>query len=292
MTDEISRNGGTGLDTRSPGRDRLAMHGVTTIRWSLTEDVVAASEFGLTNIGLWRRKVHDFGEEKSVELLHDHNMHVSSLSWAGGFTGFHGYSFREAMADATDAVDLAKQLQADCLILTSGGRAMHTRNNARRLLIDALRELGDYAGERGVTLAVQPMHDIFAGDASFLTDLDSTIDVLAEVDRAGDDIQIAFDVYHFAEDDCLVDRIPELTPRLAVVQLNDGTYPPKSKYDRCRLGEGEIPLREIVSTLHTSGYGGCYEIALWSHRIWRSDYRNLFADCVRGFDALCGRGEG
>lgn len=287
MSNDFSQasEGAGDADGGSPGTAQLAMHGVTTFRWTLTEDVVAASEFGLRNIGLWRRKVHEFGEEKSIELLRDYGMHVSSLSWAGGFTGFRNYRLDEALADAVEAIELAREMNAGCLVLTSGGRALHTWNHAKSLLIDAMRELLMHARRNGVTLAIQPMHDIFAGDSSFLTDLDSTLDVLSVL--SDDRAKIAFDVYHLAEEPNLIERIPELVPQLAIVQLNDGTFPPRSRYDRCALGDGEIPLREIVSTLHTSGYRGCYEIALWSRQIWRSDYRHLIADCLHRFHEIC-----
>ena len=72
-------------------------------------------------------------------------MPVSNLLWAGGFTGSDGHSFRESISEAADGIRLAAALKAGCLVVYSGGRAGHTHNHARRLLVDALRELAPLA---------------------------------------------------------------------------------------------------------------------------------------------------
>jgi len=270
---------------KHPPISRLAFNQVTTFRWSLLEDVMAARDVGLSNIGLWRRKLTDFGEERSRELIRDSSLNVSSLSWAGGFTGSHRLSFNEAVADGRTALHLAADIAAECLVVVSGGRAGHTRNHATKLLIEALKFLADEAAERGVALALQPMHAIFCSDWSFLVGLDDVLDVL---DRCRhESVKLALDVYHVAEEPQLIERLPEIVPHLALVQLNDGTFPPQSKYDRCQLGDGEIPLTEIVQTLEGAHYEGCYEIALWSRRIWRLDYHTMLRESLSRFDALC-----
>lgn len=269
-----------------PGLSQLSINGVTTFRWSLWDDVAAVTELGLQQIGLWRRKIADFGEERSVELIRDSGLRVSSLSWAGGFTGSHRMTYEEALADGREAIQLAADLRAGCLVVVSGGRAGHTKNYAFKLFIEALAQLAEEAERTGVTLAVQPMHRIFSPDWSFLTSLDDAFRVIQQCDHPS--LRLALDVHHIAEEPRLLERLRDLVPQVAVVQLNDGRFPPKSKYNHCQLGEGDVPLREIVQVLSASGYRGSYEIALWSRRIWRSDYRALLAECLQRFQLLCG----
>lgn len=266
---------------------KLAFHGVTTFRWSLLEDVAACHDFGLKNIGLWRRKLSDFGEDRSVELVRDSGLNVSSLSWAGGFTGSNDVSFDEALEDAREAIRLAAELNAGCLVVVSGGRRGHTRKHACDLLFDALDPITDWAGKESVTLALQPMHPIFRNDWSFLTSIDAALDVIAEFREAG--MKLALDAYHVAREPRLIERLPELVPHLAIVQLGDGKFPPKSKYDRRLPGNGDVPLADIVQTLVEAGYEGCFEIALWSRTLWKRDGDELIDECLSRFDAICRR---
>ena len=132
-----------------------------------------------------------------------------------------------------------------------------------------MKALADDAAEQGVALALLPMSPVVSSGWSFLSSLDETLDV---IDRSGRGARIAFDVYHLWQEPRLVDRIPELAPYVAVVQLSDWRGIPRSEYDRCRPGDGRIPLTAIVHAFDEAGYGGYYELAIWSEELWKSDY--------------------
>jgi len=262
------------------------MNEMTTYRWSFLEDVSAYQDAGLNAIGIWRPKLVEFGEERGIELIRDSGLAVSSLSWAGGFTGSNEHSFLEALDDARDAVRVGGALNAECLVIISGSRAGHTVNHSRRLLVDALRSLGDLAAEHQLPLAVQPMHSMFTREWTFLTTIDQTLDVLDRCDH--EYVQLAFDVYHLWQEPRLLERIPQIASRVAVVQLSDWSNPPRSENDRCLPGDGEIPLNEIVTAFAESDYEGHFELEVWSQKIWNSDYQKLLATCRSRFgDLFC-----
>jgi len=266
---------------------KLALNQITTLRASLLDDVTACRDLGIAGIGLWRRKVAEFGEERTVELLRDSGLHVTSLSWAGGFTGSYGLSFEEAVDDAFAALQLARGLSADCLVLVSGTRNGHTTNYAKKLLRDGLRELADDAGEAGIALALQPVHRIFQDDWSFVTSLDDALDVLLACRHSA--VKLALDVYHMGQEPDLLSRLPELVPHLAVVQLSDGAFPPAHQYDRRQLGDGEIPITDITQTLVRNGYNGFFELALWSRKLWKAECGRVVSECLERFERHCRR---
>ena len=123
-------------------------------------------------------------------------------------------------------------------------------------------------------------------DCSFLSSLDETLDV---IDKSGRGARIAFDVYHLWEEPRLLERIPEVAPHVAVVQISDSQGTPRSQYDRCRPGDGRIPLTAIVHAFDEAGYAGYYELAIWSRELWKSDYADMLSECRARFDILCRR---
>src|SRR5438105_4825291 len=137
---------------------RLSMNEMTTYRWSFEEDVQHYQAAGFEGMGVWRDKLSDFGEEKGCDLLAESGLAVSTLMWAGGFTGSDGRSYYEAIDDGLDAIRLAAQLHAGCLVVHSGARASHTRNHSRRLLKGGLQKMLPLASKLGVVLALEPMH--------------------------------------------------------------------------------------------------------------------------------------
>jgi len=272
-------------DIRTPvPADRLAVSEMTTYRWTLPEEVAAFRETGIDAIGIWRPKFTDFGEERGIDLIRESGIAVSTVSWAGGFTGSNGHSFEESLLDAKEAIRVSGAMGAESLVIVTGARAGHTRNHARRLLVEALKSLADDAAEQQLALALQPMHEMFAHEWTFLTGIDETLEVIEQCDH--DAVQMAFDVYHLWQEPRLLERIPAIAPLIATVQLNDWRHPPRSETDRYLPGDGEIPLADIVSALIRANYDGFFEIAVWSEELWQSDYELLLGECRRRFETL------
>lgn len=262
---------------------RLSINEMTTFRWSFDEDVLHYREMGIPAIGVWRRKLSDFGEERGIELLGESGLAVSNLHWAGGFTGSEGHTYRESIDDALEAVRVAGAMQAHCLVVCSGARAGHTHNHARRLLIGALKELAPVAKECGVILALEPMHPNCASEWSFITSLE---DAAALLDQVGSSqVQLAFDTYHLGADPAAIEHVRRLAPQIAIVHLADGV-PPDEEQHRTRLGKGKIPLKPLIAALLEGGYDGDFDVELFGDEIAPNDYENLLRETKETFAQL------
>jgi sugar phosphate isomerase/epimerase len=265
---------------------RLAISELTTFRWSFEEDIEHYQAAGVTGVGVWRQKLADIGDEKGAELLAEAKLAVSSLQWAGGFTGSEGRSHEDSLADARQAIHTAAALSAGCLILHSGARGAHTHNHARRLFRQALDKLLPLAEERGIVLALEPMNSDCGGEFTFLNCFDETLDLVAGYDSSG--LGIALDTYYWGHQPLLLERLPSLAPRLALVQLGDARQPPRGEPNRCQLGDGTIPLREIVHRLTAAGYDGFFEVELIGEEIEAADYRDVLERSVKTFQEWMG----
>ena len=91
---------------------RLAISELTTLRWSLEDDIEHYQAAGVAAIGVWRPKLADLGNDKGAELLAEAELAVSSLQWAGGFTGSDGRSHQDSLSDARLAIQTAATLSA------------------------------------------------------------------------------------------------------------------------------------------------------------------------------------
>ena len=267
---------------------QLSVNETTTFRWSFEEDVANYAAAGIPAMGVWRQKLSDCGESKGIELLTDSGLKVSHLFWAGGFTGSDGRSFRASVDDAMDALRTAAALGTNTLVIYSGARAGHTFNHARRLIKEALRELVPEATERRVALAVEPMHPACATEFTFLTTIDDVLELIEAVDSPL--VKMVFDTYHLGQDPDVVARIPQIAGHVAIVQLGDARQPPVAEQNRCRLGEGTIPLKQIVDAFAAAGYDGFYDVELLGEEIETVDYHELLGHAKQAFDELVGSG--
>lgn len=263
---------------------RLSMNEVTTYRWSFEEDLHNYLDAGYQTIGVWRQKLADFGEEAGVDLLAESGLRVSSLLWAGGFTGSDGESLEDSIDDALHAIRLAGAMNAGCLIVYTGGRNNHTFRHAERLLNIALEKMLELAEAAEVTLAIEPMHPACAADWTFLTDLESAI-ALVERYRSPN-LKLVFDAYHFGHDRSLLANLQEIVPHIALVQLGDRLVAHNIDQERCLLGQGKVPLSELMQNLCEAGYEGDFDVELAGQDIEFSDYDKILAGTQKTFQQL------
>ena len=258
----------------------LAISQLSTLRWAFDEDVHAYTMRGFKGIGIYRPKLEDFGIDRAIDLLAESSLEVTSLSWAGGFTGSDGRAFEDAVHDAVAAVHDAASLRAGTLIVLAGGRNNHIRNHARRTLCDALKEIAEVAEDFGVRLSIEPIHPGCGNEWSFVNDLQSTLDIIEAVNSP--QLGLVLDTYHVGMDEEAVRWLPDVIPHLHAVQLGDARHSPLGEMNRCLLGDGCVPLRAILDTLRDCNYQGPFEVELIGEDVETISYDQLL-DHVKDF---------
>lgn len=265
---------------RSDVHPRVSVCQFSTYGWNFYEDVIRYSTLGFDSIGLWRRKINDLGAAAAVDLLYETKMSVSSIHWAGGFTG-DGRSFSDAIEDAIESIQLASQMNAGCLIIHPGSRNGHTTTHANRLLHSAISTLVPVASDYGVKLALEPMISRHATAWTFLNRFDETFKVMEQF--PADVLGWVFDTYHYGFDAELFERLNRYIDRLELVQLADRNllleHSHKSRQGndsfRLPLGNGQVPMEAWLSKLQRLGYTGSYEVEIHGSTVEGNDYHQL-----------------
>jgi sugar phosphate isomerase/epimerase len=230
------------------------------------------------------QKLNDEALSADVDRVRHSGLRVTSLGWCGGFTGAGGHTFRESMRDARRKLRIARMLRAETLIVIPGVQFTHIRSHAQRLAMQAVKELCDAAADSDVRIALLPMDSLFGKNWSFLNRLEETLEILDRVQCTS--AQLCFGTYHLWKEPRLMELLPQIVDRIAVVQLSDWREPPRSENDRAIPGDGVIPLREIVTTLEQSNYQGMYEIEVWSRDLWQLEHHKLVRACLMRSGAL------
>lgn len=263
---------------------RYSVNQITTCRSSFDADIQSWLHVGLTEIGLWRRKIDEFGKQESVDLIRESGLGVSTLSFVGGFTGSMGMQYRESLDDAYDALFTAAAVGARTVIVAPGSRGRYTTRHERRLIVHVLREVSCAAKSLGLRLAVLPMNEQYAGSWTSLYSLQQTADLLAEVGHDG--LDMVYDVFQLGRREIDSGALAELAPLIGVVQLSDGPEVPASQYDRCLPGDGMLPIRESLVALFEGGFEGDIDVQIWSDTLWQREPTSLLAACRERVDGI------
>ncbi|MCT9104664.1 sugar phosphate isomerase/epimerase [Streptomyces mirabilis] len=266
---------------------RFSINQMTVKQLSMPELVESCLELGIPGVGLWREPVQSYGLDATAKLVRDAGLAVTTLCRGGFFTAIDPRERARALDDNRAAVDEAATLGTDTLVLVSGGLPAGSKDlhGARERIADALGELGPYAAERGVRLAIEPLHPMYAADRCVVSTLAQALD-LAERFPA-DQVGVTVDTYHIWWDDTAPAQIARAgaAGRIHTFQLADWTTPlPEGVLNgRGQIGDGSIDMREWRSYVEAAGYSGPIEVELFNDELWARDGREVLAETAARF---------
>ncbi|TGB09702.1 sugar phosphate isomerase/epimerase family protein [Streptomyces sp. MZ04] len=268
---------------------RFSINQMTVKQLSLPELVTACGELGIPGVGLWREPVAAHGLEKTAKLMRDAGLSVTTLCRGGFLTAIDPHARVAAIDDNKAAIDEAATLGTRTLVLVSGGLPPDSKDlrGARERVADALAELAPYAAARGVRLAIEPLHPMFASDRCVVSTLAQALD-LAERFPASQ-VGVCVDTYHVWWDDEAPAGIARAgaAGRLHAFQLADWVTPlPEGVLNgRGQLGDGAIDMREWRGYVERAGYAGPIEVELFNETLWKREGRELLSETATRYVA-------
>ncbi|MFC6087247.1 sugar phosphate isomerase/epimerase family protein [Sphaerisporangium aureirubrum] len=259
--------------------NRLSLNQWTTRRWSLPEAADGCARHGLQAIGVWREQLAECGLAAGVRAVRAAGLRVSSLC-RGGFLTAGG-----ALDDNRRAIDEAAELDAACLVLVVGGLpgvppgapppAAFSRDlpGARARVAEALAALVPYAAERGVRLALEPLHPMYCADRAVLSTLGQALDLAGH--HPADRVGVVVDAFHVWWDPALPAQLTRAgaSGRLASYQVSDWPQPlpPDVLLGRAMMGDGVIDLPALTAAVLAAGYTGDIEVEIFNAEVWSAD---------------------
>ncbi|MFF3395410.1 sugar phosphate isomerase/epimerase family protein [Streptomyces sp. NPDC002669] len=261
---------------------RLSINQETIKQWSLPELAEGCAKAGIDKVGLWRGPVQEYGVERAAALLADHGLAVTSLCRGGFFTALDPAERARALDDNRAAIDEAAALSTDTLVLVSGGLPAGSKDlhGARERVADALGELTPYAAERGVRLAIEPLHPMFASDRCVVSTLSQALDIAERF--PAEQVGVVVDTYHVWWDDQAPAQIARAGAggRIHSFQLADWITPLPAGVllGRGRLGDGAVDFRAFRSLVEATGFDGPIEVEIFNEDLWARDGAEVLAE--------------
>lgn len=245
----------------------------------LGEDVALCEQAGLASIGLSLTKVDEFGRARAIERMRDSSLVVSSLDWVCNFNGYAGYSWDEQFDEALRTIRLAGRLGARTVTVVTGPSGSHTPTHRLRNVAEALAQLAPVAADCDVDLAVMPMTPACRDDWTFLHTIPETVALLERVDHPN--VGLLFHAWHLLQQPGSPSYIEQAASWVKLVRLSDWDPSCRDENDQRFPGEGCLPLRGLVNTLHRHGFAGYYEVDVWSPQTWGRERPGMVADARR-----------
>jgi sugar phosphate isomerase/epimerase len=256
----------------SHDRSLLAINSATVKPWNLEQLIEGCVRAGITAIAPWRDIVQAVGPDKAGSMIRAAGLAVSCYCRAGLFPAADEAGRRAALDDNRRAVDEAAAIGARSLVMIAGGLPKGSKDlaGAHAQVEDGLAALLPYARERGVPLAIEPLHPMYAADRACVNTLAHANDLCERLgDGSGRDLGIAVDVYHVWWDPDLAAQIKRAGARILTYHVCDWLVPTKDLLlDRGMPGDGVIDLKAIRAMVEATGYSDLIDVEIFSAQDW------------------------
>jgi sugar phosphate isomerase/epimerase len=262
------------------------------VDWPLLEILDACAAREIRAVSPWRDQVAAAGLQATTQRLRAHGIELSGYCRGGMFTYADAAGREAARDDNRRALDEACVLGAPCLVLVVGGlpgalagRAAHRDiAGARAQVSEGIAALLDDARARGMPLAIEPLHPMYAADRACVNTIEQALDLcdLLDAGKTGA-IGIALDVYHVWWDPKLQAQIERAgRERLLALHVCDWLTPTTDLLnDRGMMGDGVIDLPGIRASVETQGFAGYSEVEIFSAaNWWQRDGSEVLDTCI------------
>tara|TARA_B100000519_G_scaffold201025_1_gene215560 strand:+ start:2737 stop:3615 length:879 start_codon:yes stop_codon:yes gene_type:complete len=275
---------------------RLSINQGTLKHADLATALAATSGAGVPAIGLWREPVQEVGLTTAASMLADSGLRFTTHCRSGFFTMPEGPARRASLDDNRLAVEEAATLAAAgaegstaVLVLVAGGLPEGSRDliGARERVRDAIGELAPHAAEAGVTLAIEPLHPMYASDRCVVSTLGQALDIAHDFDPSV--VGVTVDTFHIWWDPDVLPQIERAgrEGRIATYQVCDWKTPLPADVllSRHYPGDGVIDFGPMTRAVVDAGYTGDIEVEIFNADVWATDPAEAVRRTSDGFTA-------
>jgi sugar phosphate isomerase/epimerase len=244
---------------------KLSLSEISTVGASFDDDVRAYAAAGFDGIGIWEMKLPP-DDAASRDLLRDAGLGVAACVPTVpsllplGLPGMEGPPEpEERIAALVASVHRLAAFEPECVLCLTGPVGERNPEEARRLVVEGLREVAGAARDAGVRLGLEPAHP---GQHETVSFVNTIADALALLDEAGrSDVGIMADTYNLWHE--RPEALAEIAGRVTGVHVADEP-PDLGRADRVLPGDGGTRSREHVGALVGAGWDGYLDVEIFS----------------------------
>ena len=248
------------MSSEPDGLPRISVSQVSTLAAGFADDVRTYAAAGLDGIGIWEVKLGDGPDDEAVALLRESGL--GSATAVPAVPSILPLPLLAGPDDPRERIDsilrslhrLAPFDPAAVLCVTGPGD--------RAAALRGLRDVVAEAERLGLRVALEPFQREGLENWSIPSTLGDAAAVVEEIGSPA--LGIQFDVWHLWNTPELFDEIERHAPLVAGVHVNDWREPTRGWADRVLPGDGVAPVAAILGALDRAGWGGFYDIEIFS----------------------------
>jgi len=236
----------------------ISINGAYDSQASLAEDLQLCLDVGAGLIGVPNYKLQGV---ESIDLLKRSPVGVSTVCHPDLATLDEPDAWAAQLAAARRTVQLASQLEAKTVYVTTGGRGRAGWRSAANAFVELAAELQEYASSLGLPLLLEATAPGYA-ELSIIHTLADQVTVCAE-----SGLSLCLDTFASWSDSSFEALLETAARNCGLVQLADYALGERSVRDRAVPGDGVIDFGSLFTVLRAADFAGPFDLELMGRRV-------------------------
>jgi sugar phosphate isomerase/epimerase len=276
---------------------KLSICEFTTPDTTFEEDLELIAQVGATGIGICEFKLREGEDDEQLEAFRASGLHAGlcipvNISPLPDNRIFPGPSaLDERLELMCRSVRRLAPFEPATIVVATGSGAGRSPEDARRAVVDLLREVAAVAADAGTRLSLEPQRLDLVPGRSLVATIGETVELVNEV--GAPNLDVLYDVFHLWDTPDVLEQTVRYARAFGGVHICDWRAETRGPMDRVLPGDGVIDLPALFAALCDGGYDGWYDLEVFSDdgrygndyddSLWKLPARELLADGVAGF---------
>jgi sugar phosphate isomerase/epimerase len=256
-----------GVGTPAEGQPATALNlGVCQLMLpdtSFEDDVRHIAAAGIPALGIWEGKLIEGEESVQAKLIATAGL-AASAAIPANISPLPADDAYPGPADLDDRVEAMKhsirrlaRFRPSAIVVLTGSGAGLAPADARRVVIDGLREAAREAAWHELALSIEPIPPHPDVDISMVHTIPEVVELIDEIGAAN--VGICWDACNLAHTEDVVNLTQRYASLINSVHLAD-LRAPRGPVDRHLPGDGYLDLSGMLSALRRGGYAGTVDL--------------------------------
>jgi len=259
---------------------RVSLSAISTYDWPLEQDLAFYAEAGITNVGASVAKLEQFGWAAGVRAMGAADLRVTNLIGLGPFQLDAPEQWDAQRERVRYALDGAEELDAECVVFTTGPAGSLAWEEAADALATALAPSLDDARARAIPFALEHTNSLRV-DVGFVHTLRDVVDLARRLGTG-----VCMEVNACWAERSLAETVAAGVDAIRLVQVSDFAVGTLSTPNRLVPGDGDIPLARVLGHVLSAGYDGCFDLELIGPRITEEGYAGAARRSIERLTAM------
>jgi sugar phosphate isomerase/epimerase len=237
---------------------------ISTLPQPFDDDLASYRAAGADGIGLWEIKFPERDDAETLARVRESGLAVTNC--VGAVPSILPLPLLPGPETPEERVEAyigwirrIAPFEPDCLVLLTGPAG--GREDARGIVVEALRTLADEAARLGVRIALEPYQQLGVEDWSIVSTLADAATLLDEAGHPA--IGIIVDTWHLWNTP-YEDELPSVADRIVGVHVCDYREPTRGWLDRVLPGDGVGNVPRMLAAIESAGWRGPYDVEIFS----------------------------